>query len=141
MAKYCIDCGESLNGRADKKFCSDICRNSFNNKLNSDINNYVRNINNVLRKNRRILGDLNPNEKATVHVDKLTEKGFMFSYYTHMYRTRKGDIYYFCYEYGYIQHSSNLVTIVTRRPAGDKVTDKIVPDSALIALNLKDVAK
>lgn len=135
MAKYCIDCGESLNGRADKKFCSDICRNSYNNKLNSDINNYVRNINNVLRKNRRILCDLTPADKATVHVDKLTEKGFLFSYYTHMYRTRKGDLYYFCYEFGYIRHSSNLVTIVVRRPAGDKVAEKLGNDAAMIALN------
>lgn len=135
MAKYCIDCGESLSGRADKKFCSDICRNSFNNKLNSDTNNYVRNINNVLRKNRRILSELNPNEKATVHMDKLTEKGFMFSYYTHMYTTRKGDHYFFCYEYGYIQHSNKFVTIVTRRPAGDKVTENIMPEPALAPLN------
>ena len=136
MAKYCIDCGESLNGRADKKFCSDICRNSFNNKLNSDNNNYVRNINNVLRKNRRILGELNPEEKITIHVDKLTEKGFLFSYYTHVHRTRKGDDYYFCYEYGYIRHSTNMVTIVTRRPAGDKVTDKNANQAAFAALKV-----
>lgn len=136
MAKYCIDCGESLSGRADKKFCSDICRNSFNNKLNSDTNNYVRNINNVLRKNRRILGELNPNDKTTVHVDKLTEKGFMFSFYTHIYTTRKGDHYYFCYEHGYIQHSNNLVTIVTRRPEGDKVTEAVMSDGAFSGVKL-----
>ena len=134
MAKYCIDCGESLNGRADKKFCSDICRNSFNNKLNSDTNNYVRNINNVLRKNRRILMELNPEEKVTVHMDKLAEKGFLFSFYTHIYRTRKGDDYYFCYEYGYIRHSTNMVTIVTRRPQGDKVSDKITTDANFTSL-------
>ena len=135
MAKHCLDCGEELNGRADKKFCTDICRNSFNNKLNSDRNNYVRNINNALRKNRRILSELNPEEKTTVHVDKLSEKGFLFSYYTHMYRTRKGDNYYFCYEYGYIQHSQNLVTIVTRRPMGNKVSDKLMTDTSMAALN------
>jgi hypothetical protein len=136
MAKYCIDCGESLSGRADKKFCSDICRNSFNNKLNSDTNNYVRNINNVLRKNRRILGELNPKDKTTVHVDKLTEKGFMFSFYTHIYTTRKGDHYYFCYEHGYIQHSNNLVTIVTRRPEGDKVTESIMSEGTFSGMKL-----
>ncbi len=131
MAKYCIDCGENLNGRADKKFCSDLCRNSFNNKLNSDMNNYMRNINNTLRKNRRILADLTPNEKSTVHIDKLTNEGFLFSYYTHLYRTRKGDLYYFCYEYGYIRHSNEFVTIVMRRPAGDKVTEKIVTEISI----------
>lgn len=121
MAKYCVDCGENLNGRADKKYCSDLCRNNFNNKINSDTNNYMRNINNALRKNRRILADLNPAEKTTVHVDKLTAEGFLFTFITHTYRTRKGDQYRFCYEYGYIRHSKDLVTIVMRRPAGDKL--------------------
>ena len=37
-------------GRADKKFCSDGCRNSHNNTLNKDSSNLVRNINNRLRK-------------------------------------------------------------------------------------------
>lgn len=135
MAKYCIDCGESLNGRADKKFCSDICRNAFNNKLNSNTNNYVRNINNVLRKNRRIMSEILIEDKITLHADKLLEKGFHFGYCTHIYTTRKGDLYKFIYEYGYIQHNTNFVTIVMRRPAGDKVSDKLMMDPQMNNLN------
>jgi len=37
-------------GREDKKFCSDSCRNAYNNKINKDSTNYMRNINNKLRK-------------------------------------------------------------------------------------------
>jgi hypothetical protein len=37
-------------GREDKKFCSDGCRNAYNNKINKDSNNYMRNTNNKLRK-------------------------------------------------------------------------------------------
>ncbi|MBN2521295.1 MAG: hypothetical protein JXB17_12355, partial [Bacteroidales bacterium] len=59
--KLCTECGEPIHGRSDKKFCCDQCRNIFNNRLNSNLNNYMRNINNVLRKNRRILAELNPN--------------------------------------------------------------------------------
>ena len=55
MERFCSDCGEKLVGRADKKFCNDQCRNNFNNKVNSDTNSVMRNINNVLRKNRRIM--------------------------------------------------------------------------------------
>src|SRR4030067_415827 len=101
MGKECLDCGESLKGRADKKFCSDQCRNNYNNQLNSDSNNYIRNVNNILRKNRRILVELNPNDKIKVHKDKLSEKGFNFNYYTNTYTTQKGTVYYFCYEHGY----------------------------------------
>ncbi|KKQ83435.1 MAG: hypothetical protein UT04_C0032G0014 [Candidatus Daviesbacteria bacterium GW2011_GWF2_38_7] len=62
--KTCIECGETIVGRSDKKFCCDLCRNSYNNKQNSESTNLVRNINNILRKNRRILQSLNTNEKT-----------------------------------------------------------------------------
>ena len=38
MNSTCPECGDKLKGRADKKFCSDACRNAYNNKLNSDAN-------------------------------------------------------------------------------------------------------
>ena len=65
--RKCIECGDSFHGRADKKFCSDQCRSAYNNRLNSDATNFVRNINNTLRKNRRILEELNPSGKTKVH--------------------------------------------------------------------------
>jgi hypothetical protein len=81
--KVCLECGEKLVGRADKKFCSDQCRISYNNKLNSDETNYVRNVNNALRKNRRILTELNTTQKTvSVSREKLLEKGFDFKYFT-----------------------------------------------------------
>ena len=73
--RKCAECGDKLVGRADQKFCSDNCRNAFNNRQNSDANNLVRNINNTLRRNRRILHDLNPSEKAKTNRDKLLQKG------------------------------------------------------------------
>lgn len=124
MSKFCIECGETISGRADKKFCTDVCRNSYNNKVNSDANNYMRNINHVLRKNRRTLSELCVGDKITVPAAKLTENGFLFTYYTHSYRTRKGDVYYFCYEYGYIRHPSEMVTIVARKPKNEQTDGK-----------------
>jgi predicted nucleic acid-binding Zn ribbon protein len=40
--RVCKECGHKLSGRKDQKFCSDYCRNSFNNKLNEDANASVR---------------------------------------------------------------------------------------------------
>jgi predicted nucleic acid-binding Zn ribbon protein len=77
--KICPECGESIKGRADKKFCSDMCRNAYNNKLNSDNTNLIRNVNNILRKNRRIMEELLPEETAKVSHQKLIEKGFHFA--------------------------------------------------------------
>ena len=63
MNKVCLECGEKIVGREDKKFCSDGCRNAYNNKINKDSTNYMRNINNKLRKYYRILLDLNAEGK------------------------------------------------------------------------------
>lgn len=115
MKKTCIECKEEMMGRADKKFCSDQCRTTYNNKLNSDATNFVRNINNILRKNRRILAELNPHGKAKVHRDKLMERGFKFSYFTNVYTTKAGNSYYFCYEYGYLELDNDFYTLVIRQ--------------------------
>jgi len=114
MGKSCLDCGEPLIGRADKKFCNDQCRNNYNNRLNSDLSIAVRKINNILRKNRRILSELNPSGKVTVHKDKLTNRGFNFEYFTHIYTTQKGHMYRFVYEYGYLPLENDLYMLVLR---------------------------
>ncbi|MCD4732176.1 MAG: hypothetical protein K8R74_16335, partial [Bacteroidales bacterium] len=88
--RLCPECGFEIIGRTDKKFCSDQCRNTFNNRLKQDANNYIRNINNILRKNRRILAELNPKGKSKVTRNKLNEKGFNFDYYTNSYSTKTG---------------------------------------------------
>ena len=116
--RSCIECNTLFNGRTDKKFCSDMCRNSFNNKLNSDTNNYVLNINNILRKNRRIIEDLLPDETAKVSQQKLIDKGFNFNYYTNITTTKTGKNYIFCYEFGYLPLEGNYYLLVKRRTEG-----------------------
>lgn len=115
MARECPECGEKIMGRADKKFCSDMCRNSYNNKLNSDTNNFVRNINNILRRNRRILEEMVPDETSKSSRSKLLEKGFDFNYITNTYTTKKGIVYYFCYEYGYLPLENDWFFLVKRK--------------------------
>jgi len=112
--KQCPECGEEIKGRADKKFCSDLCRNSFNNKLNSDTSNYVRNINNILRRNRRVLEELIPEQTAKASKTKLSQKGFNFQYYTNTYTSAKGT-YYFCYEYGYLPKENDHYFLVKKK--------------------------
>ena len=109
-------CNKSIKGRIDKKFCDDYCRNAFNNKLKCVSNNMVRNINNALRKNRRILEELLPEKEKMVktNLEKLLEKGFMFKYSTHTYTNPKGNVYHFCYEYGYLPLEGNCFLLVKR---------------------------
>ena len=112
--RACLSCGKPVYGRLDKKFCDDQCRNDFNNKQNSDTNKRIRNINNILRKNRRILEKLNPNGKSKVHRDKLSKLGYDFEYFTNMLKTKTGNTYYFCYEQGYLELDHKMFALVLR---------------------------
>jgi hypothetical protein len=113
--KKCLECGIPLKGRADKKFCSDQCRSASHNRLNGDVNNYVRNINNVLRKNRRILDSLNPGGKVKIASDRLKDRGFDFRYYTSTQATRDGGVFYYCYEQGYLPLKKNYLLLVMKQ--------------------------
>jgi len=113
--RECLECQMKLSGRKDQKFCSDQCRNTFNNRQNEDANKYVRRINNILRKNRRVLAQLNPEGKKTVDGIRLAEEGFNFHYYTNIYTTKTGSKYYFCYEQGYLKVDSDKYMLVQKQ--------------------------
>ncbi|MEM6641839.1 MAG: hypothetical protein AAF616_02570 [Bacteroidota bacterium] len=112
--RKCPECKKPVFGRIDKKFCSDACRNAFNNKANSASTNHMRNVNNILAKNRRILKEFNPDGKRKLHKDKLLKRGFDFDFHTSIYTTKSGDVYHFCYEQGYLNLSDGFVLVVER---------------------------
>ncbi|MEX2380147.1 MAG: hypothetical protein WD530_05355 [Vicingaceae bacterium] len=115
MEKKCAECGEKLFGRKDKKFCSDQCRNTHNNRLNSDEGNYMRNVNNILRKNRRILASYAPKGKGKANRETLLKDGFNFTYYTNTYTTKDNRTYYYCYDYAYLDIDNNWYAIVEKK--------------------------
>ena len=113
--RLCLECGEPFKGRIDKKFCSDICRIAYNNRRNSDQMNYIRSVNNILRRNRRILMSMNPTGKNKVSHGNLKARGFDFSHCTSVYRTRDGALYYYCYEQGYLPIAKDLYLLVVKK--------------------------
>ena len=110
----CLSCNKTLTGRSDKKFCDDNCRVTYHNTLKSERNNTMRNINNVLYKNRRIMESLVPVgcKMAKVTKGKLLSKGFDFKYYTHTQLNKKFNVYYYCYDYGYLPLEKDCFLIV-----------------------------
>jgi hypothetical protein len=114
--KNCLACNKVIKGRTDKKFCDDYCRNAFNNQLKAEGNNLVRNINNALGKNRRILEKILPEGETLKKVtrDKLLQLGFQFKYFTHLYTTQKDKTYFYCYEYGYLPLENDWFLIVKK---------------------------
>ncbi len=117
--RTCLSCGKKVKGRIDKKFCDDYCRNNYNNlqKAKGNHSSYVRNINNSLLKNRKILEGILPetDDTAKASKDKLLRLGFHFKYITHLYTTKTGKTYFYCYDYGYLPLENDWYLIVKKK--------------------------
>lgn len=117
--KTCLSCGKTIKGRADKKFCDDYCRNNYNNqhKAKSSHSAYVRNINNALLKNRRILESLKGDREEHIKAskEKLLGLGYNFKLLTHFFKTKEGKTYFWCYEYGYLPLDNDWYLIVKKK--------------------------
>ena len=108
----CLECGDKIKGRSDKKFCNDACRSAHHNKKNKIASTPQKTINNLLSKNRRILKDcFEQSEDKTVPKMKLENKGFVFNFYTHLVDTNKGISYKYCYDFGYYPGSDGYIHI------------------------------
>ncbi|TDX86807.1 DUF2116 family Zn-ribbon domain-containing protein [Epilithonimonas xixisoli] len=110
----CPECGDKIIGRSDKKFCSDACRNAFNNKQNKNSTNYMRNVNNRLRKNYRILAEYNSEGKTKITKLKLQSADFDFDYVTQIVTYKNGSQYFFVYDQGYKILDNEWILIVKK---------------------------
>lgn len=109
--RSCLECNEPLQGRSDKKFCDDACRTAFNNRSKSEETGFVRNVNNILRRNRRILRYFHELGRSKITRSALEEMGFLFHFHTCR-RTIGKEKYDFVYEYGVSQLATEEVLIV-----------------------------
>lgn len=111
----CPECGDKIVGRSDKKFCSDACRNAFNNKQNKNSTNFMRNVNNKLRKNNRILTECNIEGKTKITKLKLQNAGFDFDFITQVMTYKNGSQYFFVYDQGYKILDNNWLLLVRKQ--------------------------
>lgn len=110
--KICLHCSQPIIGRADKKFCDAYCRSAYNNQIQREEEISIKKVNSILRKNRSILKHLNPKGRTILERSMLEKLEFNFIFYTHQYHGNKGDIYKFCYDYGYQLLPDNKIQIV-----------------------------
>lgn len=74
----------------------------------------MRNINNKLRKNYRILTELNTEQKSKTTRAKLLSKGFDFDFFTNILVTKTGNTYYFLYDQGYMILDNDFYILVKK---------------------------
>jgi hypothetical protein len=101
MNTSCLECSEKITGRADKKFCCDQCRTQFHNRATASEARVMREVNAVLRKNRRILSDiLGDSEVTRIPREKLLTRGFDFTFSTRHLEPVNGRTWQIIYDVG-----------------------------------------
>lgn len=103
MAK-CLECNEEINGRSDKKFCSSYCKSAYHYRIKKEEKKSLfRQIDEQLKMNRRLLKEYNKAGKSIIRKDTLISEGFNPRYFTHYWKAQNGNLYLFCYEYGFME--------------------------------------
>ncbi|TDS16532.1 hypothetical protein DFQ03_1013 [Maribacter caenipelagi] len=109
MNKRCPECNIEVVGRSDKKFCSAKCKSihQYENVQKQDF--FYLMVDKQLKKNRRLLKKYNKSGYTTVRSNELLNDGFNPKYFTHYWKTKKGELYLFCYDFGYLSININRV--------------------------------
>ena len=104
----CKQCGEPVVGRLDKKFCRESCKSIYHYlQSQQKEESLFKTIDRQLKTNRRILKEFNRAGKATVRKQVLIDEGFNPKYFTHYWKAKNGNVYLFCYEYGFMKKFEN----------------------------------
>lgn len=100
----CKHCGEILEKIRDKVFCSDYCRSAFQYQQNKDKEGSLyQQIDEQLKRNRRILKLYNKAGKATLRKSLLINEGFNPNYFTQFWKNGQGEVYLLVYEFGFLK--------------------------------------
>lgn len=106
--RYCLECHQRIEGRKDKKFCSYYCKSSYHYKKNKEKEETLfEKIDTQLKKNRKILRQYNKSGKSIVRKQVILDEGFNPRFFTHYYKTQNGNLYLFCYEFGFMETKEN----------------------------------
>ena len=112
MDRQCQHCGQSFLGRSDKKYCSNQCRSAWHQSQQLQQEQSVQQIIKRLSRNRQLIKRLLSEGYSKVGRAYLLELDFSFHYYTHQYKTKGGNTYYFCFDAGYRLLPENKVLLV-----------------------------
>lgn len=103
--RACAECGGGLIGRADMKFCGDMCRSNYNNRLRMEAAKqtpaYIHDIQKALVTNHKILSKLWAWGRQVVSKHTLAEMGFNFALLT-SFREESGVLCRYCFDIGYV---------------------------------------
>lgn len=104
LQHQCLYCKKELTGRTDKKYCDLHCKSAYQyQKKKEGPERFYDKVNNQLKLNRKLLKTFNKGGKVTVRAEVLLQLGFNPDFFTHYWKNKKGDVYLFVYEYGFLR--------------------------------------
>ena len=121
-------------GRDDRLYCSDACRTNFNNKRRRERQqeaaetvmevahqqmsepDYIARIQEIILHNRELLAPLcDADNVGHIRMRNLLGRGFNPKFFTSQAEpTETGNIYRFCFEYGYREDADGMMIVVCR---------------------------
>ncbi len=101
--KHCPVCEMEIRGRTDKKFCSLKCKSAYQYQKHKTEEVLYHTIDKQLKTNRKLLKAYNKSGLSTIRKEKLLSEGFNPKYFTNYWKNQKGQVYLFCYEYGFLE--------------------------------------
>jgi len=113
----CRICSKKITGRSDKKFCSTACKNYYHINLRKVTDAAVKQIDTILHRNRSILLEILGKSKTETKILRiiLDQKKFNFKYHTHFHTNIQGKVYYYVYDFAWMEFSSDEVLIVRKK--------------------------
>ena len=110
MKKNCLTCNSRLNGRADKKFCNEACRNEFHNHQGAKKRDaVVKKLAALTNKNYEVLTGLFSNGVFEIRKDDLECFGFSFRGITGVELEKPGLLQLCCYDFNLIMKGEKWV--------------------------------
>ena len=100
--KICPVCGKKLQGRIDKIYCTPKCKNVAQYEKRIVNEQFYLFVDKQLKTNRKVLKRYNQSGFTTLRKEVLMKEGFNPKYFTHYWKNKKGQVYLFCYDYGFL---------------------------------------
>lgn len=108
----CLECGDRIAyGRADKKFCSDTCKNKFHNRVASCSRRYRQKVHSALERNYFILDSLRKTSMKRMRLEDMRTMGFRQEFFTSYSRSATRDVF-MCYDIKYCVKDGMITSIV-----------------------------
>lgn len=103
MKKRCPSCNAEVKGRSDKIFCSPHCKSACQYEKRTVKEKFYLKVDKQLKINRKLLKKYNQSGYTTLRKEVLLQKGFNPRFFTHYWKNKKGQVYLFCYDYGFLE--------------------------------------